>query len=220
MYNMFTINTKHQTNLSQLIKLLVLMLWRSLSKARLARSWTEAFYENQGKLHNSSASVWDQSFSYGLWSLQSSKQIHKQQQFYWLSNFWYATKGSRMQVQPKISRKPLGPGIVHVQKTRNNTIMTLTDLEGKTKGWVSAGSLGMRNARKSTPHAGELVGEAMANKVQQFGYTQIVVYVKGVGYGKSQVVRSLAKGSFVILRIEDRTPTPHNGCRPKKKRRV
>eukprot|EP01025_Chloroclados_australasicus_P036286 TRINITY_DN3695_c0_g1_i1.p1 TRINITY_DN3695_c0_g1~~TRINITY_DN3695_c0_g1_i1.p1 ORF type:complete len:199 (-),score=7.34 TRINITY_DN3695_c0_g1_i1:327-923(-) len=159
----------------------------------------------------------------GTWNhtiLQQNIQQNKNQYYFQQWNHWYASKGGRLQVQPKFSRKPQGPCIVHVWKTRNNTIMTITDLEGNVKGWVSAGSLGMKNARKSTPHAGELVGEATANKVQQMGYTQIIIYVKGVGFGKAQVVRSLAKGSYVILRIEDRTPTPHNGCRPKKKRRV
>eukprot|EP01024_Parvocaulis_polyphysoides_P001886 TRINITY_DN10551_c0_g1_i2.p3 TRINITY_DN10551_c0_g1~~TRINITY_DN10551_c0_g1_i2.p3 ORF type:complete len:207 (-),score=12.48 TRINITY_DN10551_c0_g1_i2:165-785(-) len=206
------------------------MFMRNIKKLASSEQWQLA--KNWNKLLEPFVLCQQQEFSsnYGQWR-QCLQQNCNQQSgslngwYQWQPNFQYATKASssrssRTKIAPTMGRKKLAPAIVHVYKTRNNTIMTLTDLEGQVKGWVSAGSLGMRNSRKSTPHAGELVGEAMAQKVTQFGYTQIIIHVKGIGFGKSQVVRSLAKGSYVILRIEDRTPTPHNGCRPKKKRRV
>jgi len=119
----------------------------------------------------------------------------------------------------KIRRQVL-KGRAHVQCTYNNTVITFSDLGGKVLAWASAGSLGFKGAKKATPYAATQIVNAAAEKVAKFGLKEIEVYVKGVGSGREASVRALANNDFKITSIKDITPIPHNGCRPKKPRRV
>lgn len=119
----------------------------------------------------------------------------------------------------KIRRQVL-KGQAHIQCTYNNTIITLSDLGGKVLAWCSAGSLGFKGAKKATPYAATQIVNAAAEKVAKFGLREIEVYVKGVGSGREASIRALANNDFEITSIKDITPIPHNGCRPKKLRRV
>ena len=111
-------------------------------------------------------------------------------------------------------------GIVHIQSTRNNTIITLTDLQGNTKFRSSAGNIGFKNSRKSTKYAAQAVAEKVAIKALQLGFDSLVLKVQGLGYGKLTAIRALSKSKLIITQIIERTPIAHNGCRPPKKRRV
>jgi len=119
----------------------------------------------------------------------------------------------------KIRRQVL-KGRAHVQCTYNNTVITFSDLGGKVLAWASAGSLGFKGAKKATPYAATQIVNAAAEKVAKFGLKEIEVYVKGVGSGREASARALANNDFKITSIKDITPIPHNGCRPKKPRRV
>ncbi len=119
----------------------------------------------------------------------------------------------------KIRRQVL-KGQAHVQCTYNNTLVTFSDLGGKVLAWSSAGSLGFRGAKKATPYAATQIVNAAAEKVAKYGLKEIEVYVKGVGSGREASIRALANNDFEISLIKDITPIPHNGCRPKKPRRV
>lgn len=111
-------------------------------------------------------------------------------------------------------------GKIFVQASYNNTIMTVTDPQGNVITWMSAGTLGFSGPKKSTPFAASKVASAIAEKVQKSGPATVEVYVKGVGAGRDQAVRSLAANGFNIVSVKDTTPIPHNGPRPKKARRV
>ncbi|MDP3013935.1 MAG: 30S ribosomal protein S11, partial [Candidatus Subteraquimicrobiales bacterium] len=111
-------------------------------------------------------------------------------------------------------------GVAHIVSTFNNTIVTITDLDGKTIAWESAGTRGFKGARKSTPFAAQLAAEAAAKKVQEHGMKKVNVLVKGPGSGRETAVRSLQSAGLEVVTVTDVTPVPHNGCRPKKKRRV
>ena len=111
-------------------------------------------------------------------------------------------------------------GIVHIQSTRNNTIITLTDLQGNTKFWSSAGNIGFKNSRKSTKYAAQAVAEKVAIKALQLGFDSVILKVQGLGYGKLTAIRALSKSKLTVTQIIERTPIAHNGCRPPKKRRV
>jgi small subunit ribosomal protein S11 len=119
----------------------------------------------------------------------------------------------------KIRRQVL-KGRANVQCTYNNTIITFSDLGGKVLAWASAGSLGFRGAKKATPYAATQIVNAAAEKVAKYGLREIEVYVRGVGSGREASIRALANNDFNITSIKDITPIPHNGCRPKKPRRV
>ncbi len=119
----------------------------------------------------------------------------------------------------KIRRQVLR-GQAHVQCTYNNTIITFSDLGGKALAWCSAGSLGFKGAKKATPYAATQIINTAAEKVSKYGLREIEVYVKGVGSGREASIRALANNDFEITSIKDITPIPHNGCRPKKPRRV
>ena len=119
----------------------------------------------------------------------------------------------------KIRRQVLR-GQAHVQCTYNNTLVTFSDLGGKVLAWSSAGSLGFKGAKKATPYAATQIVNAAAEKVSKFGLKEIEVYVKGVGSGREASIRALANNDFEIILIKDITPIPHNGCRPRKSRRV
>jgi len=117
-------------------------------------------------------------------------------------------------------RKNIGRGIVHINATFNNTMITLTDVNGETLAWDSAGTVGFKGARKATPFAASRAAERIAAKARRMGVREIDVRVKGPGSGRESAITSLEGNGLRINAIEDHTPIPHNGCRPKKKRRV
>jgi small subunit ribosomal protein S11 len=120
----------------------------------------------------------------------------------------------------KKERKNIQNGIAHIQSTFNNTIITITDMNGNTIAWSSAGSQGFKGSRKSTPFAAQLAAEDAAKKAQEHGVQNIEVYVKGPGSGREAALRALQAAGFNVTLIRDVTPIPHNGCRPPKRRRV
>jgi small subunit ribosomal protein S11 len=120
----------------------------------------------------------------------------------------------------KKEKKNIQHGAAHIKSTFNNTIVTITDLEGNTLSWASAGNVGFKGSRKSTPFAAQLAAEAAARRAQEHGVRKVDVFVKGPGSGRETAIRSLAATGLEILAIQDVTPVPHNGCRPKKRRRV
>jgi len=119
----------------------------------------------------------------------------------------------------RIKRQVL-KGQAHIQCTYNNTMITISDLNGAVLGWSSAGLLGFKGAKKSTPYAATQVARDVAEKVKKFGVQELEVFIKGVGSGRESSIRSLANGGFTLLAIKDMTPIPHNGCRSRKPRRV
>jgi len=120
----------------------------------------------------------------------------------------------------KKERKDVFQGIAHIKATFNNTIVTITDMLGNTLTWASAGTLGLRGSRKSTPFAAQLVAKTAATKAMEMGVKQVEVYVKGPGAGRESAIRALQAAGLEITAIKDVTPIPHNGCRPPKRRRV
>ncbi|HEY1331948.1 MAG TPA: 30S ribosomal protein S11 [Actinomycetota bacterium] len=117
-------------------------------------------------------------------------------------------------------KKNIAHGQAHIKSTFNNTIITITDLDGNTISWASAGNVGFKGSRKSTPFAAQLAAEAAARRAQEHGLLKVDVFVKGPGSGRETAIRSLAATGLEILGIQDVTPVPHNGCRPRKRRRV
>ena len=111
-------------------------------------------------------------------------------------------------------------GVAHVQATFNNTIVTITDMSGNVIAWSSAGAQGFKGSRKSTPFAAQGAAEKAAQKARDMGMKKMEVHVKGPGSGRESAIRSLQIGGIEILVIRDKTPIPHNGCRPRKRRRV
>lgn len=120
----------------------------------------------------------------------------------------------------KFLKKTSEKGIINIQSTRNNTIITLTDLQGNCKFWSSAGNLGFKNSRKSTSYAAQAVAEKVATQAFTLGYDSVIVKLKGLGYGKLSATRALYKSKLSVTKIIELTPIAHNGCRPPKKRRV
>ena len=120
----------------------------------------------------------------------------------------------------KKERKIVQAGIAHIQASFNNTLVTITDMSGNAVAWSSAGSLGFKGSRKSTPFAATRAGEAAGRKAMEHGMKQIDVYVNGPGSGRESAVRALQSAGLRVTLIRDVTPIPHNGCRPPKKRRV
>jgi small subunit ribosomal protein S11 len=120
----------------------------------------------------------------------------------------------------KKERKNIQNGIAHIQSTFNNTIITITDTNGNTIAWSSAGSQGFKGSRKSTPFAAQLAADDAAKKAREHGVQNIEVYVKGPGSGREAALRALQAAGFNVTLIRDVTPIPHNGCRPPKRRRV
>lgn len=110
--------------------------------------------------------------------------------------------------------------IATIQSTLNNTIITITDLKGNTKTWSSAGNLGFKGARRSTNYAAQATADHIARSAIQLGIQSVEVKIKGLSYGKESALRGLLMGGLIITRIKDITPIAHNGCRPRKKRRV
>ena len=117
-------------------------------------------------------------------------------------------------------KKTVYEGNVYVQATFNNTIVTITDLNGNALSWASAGGLGFRGAKKSTPYAAQTAAETAAKKALDFGLREVHVYVKGPGVGRESAIRTLGGLGLQVKSIRDVTPIPHNGCRPRKTRRV
>jgi small subunit ribosomal protein S11 len=117
-------------------------------------------------------------------------------------------------------RKNVQSGIAHIQATFNNTIVTITDVQGNAISWSSAGSRGFKGSRKSTPFAAQLAAEDAARKAMEHGMRSIGVYVNGPGAGREAALRALSTVGFKVTHIRDVTPVPHNGCRPPKRRRV
>lgn len=123
-------------------------------------------------------------------------------------------------IMSKFLKKLYQKGIIHIQSSRNNTIITLTDLQGNTKYWASAGSIGFKNSRKSTTYSAQAAAENLASKALNLGFYSVIVKVKGLGYGKNNAIRALYKSKLVITKIIEMTPIAHNGCRAPKKRRI
>ena len=117
-------------------------------------------------------------------------------------------------------RKNITSGVAHVNATFNNTMITITDAQGNTIAWSSAGSQGFKGSRKSTPYAAQIAGEDAGNKAIEHGVKTLEVQVKGPGSGRESALRALQSVGFTITSIQDVTPIPHNGCRPRKRRRV
>jgi len=117
-------------------------------------------------------------------------------------------------------RRTVARAVAHIKATFNNTIITITDLRGETLCWVSAGTVGYKGSRKSTPFAAQQAAQAVAEKAKKFGVREIEVRVKGPGSGRESAVTALQVAGLTVRSIEDVTPIPHNGCRPRKKRRV
>ncbi len=120
----------------------------------------------------------------------------------------------------KKEKQSVFEGQVHIQATFNNTIVTVTDLLGNTISWASAGGLGFKGAKKSTPYAAQTTAETAAQKAMDSGLKEVHVFVKGPGVGRESAIRSLGNLGLRVKSIKDVTPIPHNGCRPKKTRRV
>ena len=119
----------------------------------------------------------------------------------------------------KIQRKNIVKGQAHIQSTFNNTLVTLTDMDGNALSWSSAGSLGFRGSKKSTPFAAQMAAEEASKAAMEHGLKTVEVYVKGPGSGREAAIRALATVGLEITSINDVTPVPHNGCRPPKKPR-
>lgn len=120
----------------------------------------------------------------------------------------------------KKEKKNIPSGIVHIQSTFNNTIVSITDSAGNVVAWSSAGIHGFKGSRKSTPFAAQLAAQDAAKKAMEHGMRNVEVYVKGPGAGRESALRALQAAGFNVMMIKDVTPIPHNGCRPPKRRRV
>ena len=123
-------------------------------------------------------------------------------------------------VTKKRNRKTVEHGQAHIQSSFNNTIVTLTDAEGNALSWASAGGLGFRGSKKSTPYAAQMAAETACKAAAPYGLKTVDVMVKGPGSGREAAIRALAACGLTVLSIKDVTPVPHNGCRPPKRRRV
>lgn len=120
----------------------------------------------------------------------------------------------------KRAKRQILKGRANIQCTYNNTIVTLSDINGAVLAWSSSGHLGFKGAKKSTPYAATQVVAEVAEKVKKYGLQELEVFVKGVGNGREAAIRALANNGFVLVSLRDTTPVPHNGCRPRKPRRV
>ncbi len=129
-------------------------------------------------------------------------------------------KVAKKVIKKRRDRKNIEKGAAHISSTFNNTIVTITDVNGNTVSWASAGELGFRGSRKSTPFAAQMAAETAAKIAMDNGMKTLEVYVKGPGSGREAAIRALATTGLNITLIKDVTPIPHNGCRPPKRRRV
>ena len=117
-------------------------------------------------------------------------------------------------------KKSVSEGIAHIHASFNNTIITITDQQGNTLAWASAGNVGFKGSRKSTPFAAQLAAETAARRAMEHGVRKVDVVVKGPGSGRETAIRSIQNAGIEVVGIKDVTPIPHNGCRPPKRRRV
>lgn len=133
-----------------------------------------------------------------------------------------ATKGNAKKgaTRKRRERKNIDRGAVHIQSTFNNTIVTISDTQGNTVSWASAGEMGFRGSRKSTPFAAQTAAETAAKAAMEHGMKTVEVFVKGPGQGREAAIRALQTAGLEVTLIKDVTPIPHNGCRPPKRRRV
>jgi small subunit ribosomal protein S11 len=131
-----------------------------------------------------------------------------------------AAQAKAKKTRRKKERKNIEHGCAHIKSTFNNSIVTLTDAKGNALAWSSAGGLGFRGSRKSTPYAAQQAAETAAKAASEHGLKSVDVYVKGPGAGREAAIRSLQAAGLEITLIKDVTPIPHNGCRPPKRRRV
>ena len=129
-------------------------------------------------------------------------------------------KGGKKKTFKKKEKRSVPVGLVHVQASFNNTIITITDTVGNVISWSSSGSLGFRGSRKGTPFAAQQASLTAANKAKESGLRTVNVNVSGPGAGRESAVRALSTAGLEVKNIRDRTPIPHNGCRPPKRRRV
>ena len=123
-------------------------------------------------------------------------------------------------VKRRRERKNVEKGAVHIRSSFNNTMVTITDLQGNALSWASSGGLGFRGSRKSTPYAAQMCAETAAKAAMEHGLKTVEVYVKGPGQGREAAIRALQSAGLDVVMIKDVTPIPHNGCRPPKRRRV
>jgi small subunit ribosomal protein S11 len=130
------------------------------------------------------------------------------------------TKTGKKKVFKKKEKRVVPTGIAHIQATFNNTLVSITDLQGNLVCWSSAGSLGFKGSRKGTPFAAQQASQTAANAAREHGMKTVEVRVKGPGSGRESAIRALASAGLEVRAIKDVTPIPHNGCRPPKRRRV
>ena len=123
-------------------------------------------------------------------------------------------------VKRRRERKNVEKGAVHIRSSFNNTMVTITDLQGNALSWASSGGLGFRGSRKSTPYAAQMCAETAAKAAMEHGLKTVEVYVKGPGQGREAAIRALQSAGLEVVMIKEVTPIPHNGCRPPKRRRV
>ncbi len=131
-----------------------------------------------------------------------------------------AAQQKKVVTKKRRERKNIERGAAHIRSSFNNTIVTITDTKGNAIAWASAGELGYRGSRKSTPYAAQMASETAAKAAMEHGLKSVEVYVKGPGQGREAAIRALQVAGLEISLIKDVTPIPHNGCRPPKRRRV
>ncbi|MBE0502728.1 MAG: 30S ribosomal protein S11 [Desulfuromonadales bacterium] len=131
-----------------------------------------------------------------------------------------AKASSKKVVRKTKEKKNVSNGVVHIQATFNNTIVTISDVSGNVLSWSSCGTKGFKGSRKSTPFAAQMAAEDAAKKAQEHGLRSVQVFVKGPGSGRESALRALQATGLNVTMIKDVTPIPHNGCRPPKRRRV
>jgi len=131
-----------------------------------------------------------------------------------------AVKKTKSRSKKKKAVRQVSQGCAYIQATYNNTILTLTDLNGNTLAWSSAGNCGFKGPKKATPYAASIIVRTAAERVKETGLKELNVYVTGVGSGRDSAVRALNANGFHVLSLKDMTPLPHNGCRQPKPRRV
>ena len=129
-------------------------------------------------------------------------------------------KATKKVVKRRKERKVVEKGAAHIRSSFNNTMVTITVLEGNALSWASSGGLGFRGSRKSTPFAAQTAAETAAKAAMEYGLKTVEVYVKGPGQGREAAIRALQSAGLEVVMIKDVTPIPHNGCRPPKRRRV
>ena len=129
-------------------------------------------------------------------------------------------KATKKVVKRRRERKVVEKGAAHIRSSFNNTMVTITDLNGNALSWASSGGLGFRGSRKSTPFAAQTAAETAAKAAMEYGLKTVEVYVKGPGQGREAAIRALQTVGLEVVMIKDVTPIPHNGCRPPKRRRV